>query len=248
MTVVFWLIVTGIALLAMLLVCWPLLHRYDVSSLSQRGLVDRVIVYSDVRSPWLFVAIFILVPATALCLYLYWGNSQHLISYWAKQKQAAIVQAELKKIKDPQAVVTRLEEVVHAQPNRPKGWYLLGKLYLVNKQYDKATEAFGHAHDLLPANIDDTMGYLNAAFFNQHNKLNNKQVKLLHDLIQKHPKQLAATNLLAVDAYNKKHYRLAITLWESLLQHCPAASKDAKLLLAMIADAQKHELNPGVNL
>ncbi len=248
MTIVFWLVIAGIALLAMLLVCLPLLHRYDVSSLSQRELTDRVIVYSDVRSPWLFVTIFTLVPATALCLYFYWGNSQQLISYWAQQKQAVIVQAELKKIKDPQAVVKRLEEVVHAQPERPKGWYLLAKLYLVNKHYAKAADAFKQAHDLKPENNDYTLGYLNAAFFNQHNQLNIKQVKLLQALIADHSQQLAATNLLAVDAYNKKHYRLAITRWEGLLQHFPAGSKDAKLLLAMIADAQKHELSPGVSL
>ena len=57
-------------------------------------------------------------------------------------------------------------------------------------------------------------------------------------MLLKNPKQPDALAMLAMDAYQEKHYQIAINYWQQLLIITPPNSDAAKALRKAIAKAQ----------
>lgn len=178
-----------------------------------------------------------LIPVAGIVGYLFLGSASEQFHYWKQQRQAAIVKAELAKVKSPQVIIERMERFLKQHPERAKGWYLLGKVYLDQQRYAKAYRALQKSHRLTPANNDYAVSYAQASFFFHHKRLPTSDVHLLKKIINIEPNNVAALNLLAIDAYMKKRYHSAIKYWKRLLKLFPAGSKDSDFLLQMIAQA-----------
>jgi cytochrome c-type biogenesis protein CcmH/NrfG len=183
--------------------------------------------------------IFVLLPLIAGILYFHWGKANGLLSYAAHQQQALRVKAELAKIKNPQQVVDQLQTYLHDHPNNPKGWYLLGKVYLTQNNYREALTALTKAHEQAADNIEYSVAYAMAVFFTNQKQLTPATKQLLEQVLLQSPNHVAATNLLAIDAYNQGQYNQAIHYWEKLIPLFDPQSEDEKLLLQMISRAQK---------
>lgn len=190
----------------------------------------------------IIIFISIIFPLISILGYIYWGNASGLWHYWQYQEQAARAKIALSKIKNPQAVVNQLQAYLYEHPNNPQGWYLLGKIYLHHQVYHQAVEALGKAYHQAMNNVDYKTTYAEALFFDHHRQLNTIAKDLLKQVLEETPNNIAANNLLAIDAYNQGHYQQAIFYWEKLIPLFDAQSKDEQLLLKMIAKAQKkHE-------
>ncbi len=182
-----------------------------------------------------------LIALALVAFILYWhlGASKKLQHYWTLQREANQVKLELSKVKNPKQVVDKLKSYLRSHPNSPKGWYLLGRIHLTQRQYPEALLAFQKAHRQKPANTDYTVAFVQASFFENRRQLRPNVQMMLKRIIAQHPANIGATNLLAIDAYLKGDYRLALKYWEKILPLFQVGSRDQKVLLSMIAEAQK---------
>jgi len=206
-------------------------------------LVALLVLILPMRSKQKSLSVFLLLvlPAVALTLYWHLGSSQKLQHYWVLKREAKDVKTALLKIKNPQQVVVQLRTYLKVHPNSPKGWYLLGKLYFGERRYSDALSASQKAHLQEPANIPYSVAYAQASFFQNRRRLTPKVLVLLKGIVRKNPRNVPAMNLLAIHYYLRKEYKSAVQYWEKLLPLFPVGGSDQKVLLSMIAKAQRAE-------
>lgn len=209
----FWLIIISVSLITAVVLVYFLLKN-------NRSRLDKVIS----------VAIMVFLPVGALLLYHHWGAMDALSRYWT---------AQLTHVTSPEQVVEELKNHLKDHPNSAKGWYLLGRLYLGQNEFMQAKAVLSKAHELKPNNPEYTVAYAEAAFFADGKKLNTENRALLNQVLNRFPNNIGAVNLLAIDAYNQEHYSEAVHYWERLLPFFSADSEEEKMLLKMIAEAQK---------
>lgn len=182
----------------------------------------------------------IAMPIASIILYLQWGDSQQLNQYYTQLKNAKLVQKELAEYKNPQQLINRMLAILQQHPNSAKGWYLLGRLYLNQNQFDSAVKAFAKANQLQPNEPMIMQQYAESLFFANKNSLPAEAKQLLLAVLVKVPNDPDAINLLAIDAYNKQDYQTAINYWERLINDFDPTSPNGKALLQAIASAQKN--------
>lgn len=185
-----------------------------------------------------FLFLIITLPLFSIIFYLYNGNSQLLSKTFTAQKEAAEINQVRKSLGTPQQVIETLQQHLAKNPNSAEGWYLLGRLYFTQQQYPESVKAFEKAYALNKKNPDILFQYAQALYLTQHT-LNGKPAALLEQLLVLQPANSLAINLLAVAAFNDKHYRQAIHYWEKLLPYYSPESADGKALLDAIARANQ---------
>ena len=185
------------------------------------------------------VTVVMMLPIFAFTLYWHLGSSQKLQHYWVLKQEAKQVKTMLSKIKSPQQVVDQLKTYLRAHPNSPKGWYLLGKIYFGEKRYSEALSALKRAHQQEASNVQYAIAYAQASFFQNGRRLIPNVLKMLKHTVTIDPSNVAAINLLAINAYGQKDYKSAVHYWETILPLFQVGSTDQKMLLSMIAGAQK---------
>jgi len=181
----------------------------------------------------------LLIPIFAITLYLHWGYSKQLSHWLTIKKQNELVRSELTKYGSLDNLIKSLRERVLKTPSNPKGWYLLGKLYLSAKQFALATDALHRAYSLNPHDIKILEKYGEALFLAHDNHLNKEAKHVLNKLLELSPNNINAINILAIDSYREKDYKKAIQYWKHLTSILPPNSADAKSLHEAITLARK---------
>lgn len=179
----------------------------------------------------------ILFSIIASCLYLHWGNSQQLSNYFQHKQNIAIVANELSRFKSPQAFIDKIKSILQKKPNDARGWFLLGRLYRGTEQYQLAEQAFLRANQLQPNQLDIMQHYVESSYL-AHGRLTLNAEKYIHSILLVQPNNSLLLNLLALDAYAREDYKLAIQYWKRLLPQLDAQSEEAKKIVQAIAHAQ----------
>ena len=195
-------------------------------------------LYRDQPSYKTALLLLIVFPVAALLLYLHWGASQKLQQAELLQKRVAVVKAEIEKTGSPIAIIDALKSRLQQHPQSARGWFLLGRLYMSNQQYQDAVEVFAKANQLQPKQPGIMVSYVQAQFFSDQRVLKPAGRKLIQQALSIQPNNINAINLLAVDAYNHNDYQKALRYWLRLMPLIPPHTKDAKVLNAMIEKAQ----------
>lgn len=195
--------------------------------------------------PRSFNSAFIIAAAIsiiALGLYFYEGSSQQLSQSITKEKNASYVKSAIEHYGSRQNIILALQkqlEHLPANANQAKGWFILGKLYFNEKQYNDAIAAFSKAVAQKPSDSNYILQLVSTKFLVIHH-LDQDDKRLMNQLLQHSPQNINAINLMALNAYQEEDYQKAIHYWESLLTYFPPASEDARVLLTMIRQAQQH--------
>lgn len=223
MSSVFWFMIALMTFAACTSVAWPLFkHKQNKSSLSLRMTM-------------------LSLPLFALLIYFLLGSSQQLQQFWRWKHQEVQVQQQMAQIKNPQQIIERMREHLRQSPNSTEGWYLLGKLYLDQRQYSFAEHALTRAQQLAPQSGEILVELAKANFFNHGQHLTPTLEKSLTNVLESLPEPVDALNLLAVNAYRRKDYPQAVVFWQRALALVPPDSPDSRALLNMISQAQQQE-------
>lgn len=185
------------------------------------------------------IVLVVLVPICSLYLYSDWGDSKQLEQYYFEKSHAKQINAEIKKFKNPEQLVAKLKSVLKEHPESAQGWFLLGRLYSGMTEYKSAVSAFAKAIKYKPKDDAYKLQYAQASFFANHKKLNTEALTLVNEVIAKQADNPAAINLIALNAFSQKQYQKAIDSWETLLNVFPANTKDGKVIMNAISEAQK---------
>lgn len=206
-----------LAILALVLAVYPLKH--------------------SLRSGLMVLAF--LCGIAVLMAYQQWGAFPAWQAYMRKENQQQQAKALLATIKSPQELIDKLLSKLDDSPKSAHGWYLLGRLYSNQAQWDLARDAFKKAHDLNANDELSTINYANSLWQLNQQVFDSQITALFKDLLQKNPNQPDALAMLAMDAWQRQDYRQAEVYWQRLLKLAPPQSKEAKALRKAIAAAHQ---------
>lgn len=213
-------------------------QELDISLLDDIPEQETEIINHD-SSRGLAAILVVILPIAAIFLYWHWGSSQQVTRWLQAKRQAAVVQTEIHQLGSVANIIAALQLRLQQTPNSATGWYLLGKLYFSQQQYQNAVDALAKANQIKPNDPKILLQYAESLFFMNNRTVNPPTKFILQQLLQVSPGNVNAINLLALGAYRSGDYQTAIQNWQQLLPQFPQNSADAKNLLAMIAMAQQ---------
>ncbi|MDP3704409.1 MAG: tetratricopeptide repeat protein [Legionellaceae bacterium] len=174
--------------------------------------------------------------------YWFWGDWSGWSRHIQQMAKTQRVQAMLKSVKGPQELIDKLNAHLLQKPNSARGWYLLGRLYASQNQWELAQQAFATAHQLKPNNELFTVNYAQSLFDRHEAVFADKGRMLLTKLLKTNPKQPDALAMLAMEAYTRHAYQAAIDYWERLLALVPEQSEEASAIRKAIVKAQRQNI------
>ena len=170
--------------------------------------------------------------------YWRWGALHDWKTYIHEEARQKQIHALLKKVRSPDVLVEKLKERLIKKPESMKGWYLLGKLYASQGQWQQARDAFATAYKLKPNDEQNAVNYAQSLWQLNNQQFNAQIRTILHTVLQKNPEQPDTLAMLAMDAFMGHSYQSAIDYWQQLLKIAPAQSEDADAIRKAIAQAQ----------
>lgn len=179
------------------------------------------------------IAVFFCI--SAVTVYWHWGSHKQWQNFEQEQLKQQEIAEVLKKFDKPQQVIDKLKAHLVKDPLSAKGWFLLGRLYMSQSQFELAIDAFRKARDLEPESIETRLNFAQALIFNDQNK---RASQVLSKILAKYPKQKDALSLNAVVAFNLGNYEQSIAIWRQLLPLVPANSKESELIEKAINKAK----------
>lgn len=106
-----------------------------------------------------FFSIAALISSVSLVLY-YSLSDQSALTQWLTQgKQHYQLLMKVDELGGIDAIINRIQQRLATNPNDARGWFILGKLYLHQKDLKHAQDAFTKAHKLAPNDEEITRYY-----------------------------------------------------------------------------------------
>ncbi|MEB6336968.1 c-type cytochrome biogenesis protein CcmI [Serratia rhizosphaerae] len=117
-------------------------------------------------------------------------------------------------------------------------WMMLGRVGMALNNATTATQAFAHAYQLDPNNLEVRLGYAEV-LTRSNDPEDNKQASLmLRKMIAEDHSNLRILSLLAFNAFEQGDYRQAIGAWQVMLKLLPADDRRAEVLKRSIEQAK----------
>jgi cytochrome c-type biogenesis protein CcmH len=205
-------------------------------------LLALIILVSAVRKASILrIVLPIFMMVISLAMYWQWGAYPALEKLEQQKKQQAFTKEALKQFKGPEDVIKRMELHLKQTPDSAQGWYLLGRLYASQQKIEKANTAFKKAYQIDSKDLKIKFQYMETTYYVNGQKLEGEAKRLLSEILDETPFQLDALNFAASDAYTHKNYSLASYYWQKMLEVLPEGSKEKRVVLDAIANAQTKE-------
>lgn len=185
----------------------------------------------------LSMGVFSLFMMVAMLGYWRWGAWSDWVEYVSIQTRKQHVQALLKTIEGPEALIDQLKTHLMAHPDSARGWYLLGRLYAGQQSWIKARDVFQTAYQLKPEDEAITINYAQSLWQVHQQQFDDTIRGLFQSVLRHNSNQPDALAMLAIDAYMSHDYQSAIKYWQRLLAIVPDDSEDAKAIRQAIAAA-----------
>ena len=165
------------------------------------------------------------IPFIAFGLYQYWGEPQaitHTNQVSPEQttnphaQQASGQQAD-HAAGSMEEALARLEAKLQDNPDNPNGWYILGRTYMVRKDYAKAAEAFRKLHTLVGDEVEILLGLADALTMSRNGDMRGEPFELAKRALELAPNNPTALWLTGIGHRDNGDYASAISLWKKLL-------------------------------
>ena len=184
------------------------------------------------KGRWTAAALAVLVPVSAVLLYLQIGSPDAL-----SPERAATGHPEIT-MEQVEGMVARLEERLQKQPDDAQGWVLLARSNLVMRRFPEAAKAYARAVTLVTDNADLYADYADALAMAQGQRLQGEPERLIALALKLDPNHVKALALAGTVAFEKKDYKGAIDYWERILKVTPPESEFAGPIRDSIAEAR----------
>lgn len=191
--------------------------------------------------------ILLIIPLITIPVYLNLGNLD-----FAKQldpkvisKKAAETTMPLKAdgTPDVEKIAKNFRAEMEKNPTDPKGWFMLGRTYIMLEQFPEAINSFDKSLSLRPESVKTLLALADALSMNNKGQLIGRARKLVNKALTIEPKNLTALWLSGMAASQDSEYVEAITQWRKLLPHLENKPDEKKAIIDLIAEA-KSRLKP----
>lgn len=202
------------------------------------------------KSGLLTAAVFALtVPASAIALYLYIGESSiipRIEAVASGQPTAPAGHAVTAGSEVPplDVLVERLAEKMEQNPENLQGWLMLGRTYFAVNQPKNALGSLEKAYGLAPQNPEVITAYAQAVASNADGKLTGRPAELIKTALEIDPSNTTARWLDGLVSYQQGDFSSAIQRWEAILKELEPQGQEAAELREFIADARERGGEP----
>lgn len=179
------------------------------------------------------IAVGLLIPLTAVLLYLRFGTLEGLdVTRHAAGDGSSITAEHF------QEMTAKLAARLQEKPNDAEGWMMLGRAYRAMDRFDEAADALRKAVALSPGNADLLADLAEALALRSAGTLAGEPTRLLNRALRLDPDNDKVLALSGSAAFERKDYKAAIRHWEALLKHPKVSGEFAQALSAGIAEAR----------
>jgi cytochrome c-type biogenesis protein CcmH len=185
-----------------------------------------------------FLFAILLLQVLSLAIYQHLGNSKGYEQWLKDTTMAGESITAQGATDDPTPVMVRMQQHLKEHPDSAQGWYLLGRLYASGGESQQAKAAFARAYELAPEDRNVKLQYAGALFLTQNNSLRPKAAKLVQQVLASDPNNIAALNLLAMDAYHRKDTQEALRYWQQAQTLAPKGGEIAQSIDKAIANVE----------
>ena len=175
------------------------------------------------KAPILSIIVVVLfIPTLSVLLYQKLGNVVYTTGFDSKE----IATEENKKNAVPRnadgtpdidTMVIGLQKKLEADPNNPKGWFMLGRSYMVLKRFSDAVKAYERAYKQMPESVDVMLSLADSLAMQNKGEITGRPVELINKALKAAPNNLTALWLGGMAARQKKEYVTAIQRWTKVL-------------------------------
>lgn len=183
---------------------------------------ERLDSSANNKSSWLsslFIAL--LIPAISIPVYLKVGTplfTEQLDSKLAAKKARTIaVPKNADGSPNLDAMVAGLQKKMDENPDNAKGWFMLGRSYMVLKRYSESSKAFEKSLALKPDSAQVMLSLADALAMSNKGEIAGRPVELINKALELEPNNLTALWLGGMAARQQKNYVVAIERWQKTL-------------------------------
>jgi len=183
--------------------------------------------------------LFVFLTAITFGLYYHLGSPQAVT---AGSQQVATDEAHTQAGKNGMpsvaAMVEQLRQKLEKNPDNFQGWMMLGRSYMVLKQYDLAADAISHAYAMKSDDPGVLLFYADALTMQNGGIVNDKGFKLIKRAVEKAPDNPTAMWMAAMAYEGQNDYKTAVDYWQQLLPKVKANASDYQEVEMHLAHAQ----------
>ncbi len=193
------------------------------------------------RGRWAAALLGVLVPAAAVSLYLYLGNSSiipRLEAAAGAPAPAAHQGSPSGEMPPLDVMVQRLAEKMEKNPENLEGWMMLGRTYFAIGEPQRALYALEKAYGLAPDDPDVLVAYAEAVAADNDSELAGRPAELIQAALKIDPTHSSARWLEGLASFQGAEYVQAADQWGALVATFDPQGDEAKELRRFIADAR----------
>ncbi|BFO11175.1 c-type cytochrome biogenesis protein CcmI [Serratia rubidaea] len=215
----------------------------------QQNLLDDIPGQATAQSKpinrWALLPGVLLLVVVAVGFYLKTGGLAQVAAWRQVQDQMPELRA---RVANEQAQPLSMEEIARLglglrtalqQDGRNiNDWMMLGRVGMALNNATTATQAFAHAYQLDPNNLEVRLGYAEVLTRSNDPEDNRQASQMLRKMIAEDHSNLRILSLLAFNAFEQGDYRQAIGAWQVMLKLLPADDRRTEVLKRSIEQAK----------
>ena len=159
--------------------------------------------------------------------YWCWGSWPAQARFTRHLEREKVAEVMLSAVKAPGDLIATLQQHLQKHPRSARGWYLLGRLYASQQIWDKAHAAFTKAYQLKSHDDLIAVNYAQSLLARRQGDDPAVAREVLGAVLERHPQQIDALMLLAIDAQQRHAVQDALAYWRRLLILVPDQSPEA---------------------
>ena len=187
-------------------------------------------------------AIALLVPMIAVGTYLKLGDPVFTTDLSSKVAAKNEIRKDLPKkadgTPDVDAMVSGLQKKMEANPNNAKGWFMLGRSYMVLKRYPDAVKAYEQVNRLMPNSPNVMLSLADAISMKNNGQIAGRPAELIEQVLKVDPVNVTGLWLGGMAARQQLNYVTAVERWQKVLPLLDT-QKDKNEVTSLIAEAMK---------
>ena len=185
------------------------------------------------------------IPFSAFGLYQYWGSPDTLTNATINSAQSSANQTtnshdqQNKHSGGLSEAIIKLEARLAIEPNNPDGWFMLARSYSVQKQYQKAAEAFRKLHELVGDQPFVLLGLADTLTMSRNGDMSGEPFELAKQALALEPNNITALWLTGMGYNHAGDIPRALELLQRLLPLLSGDPQSSQEVRSLIANAQR---------
>jgi cytochrome c-type biogenesis protein CcmI len=215
----------------------------------QQNLLNDIPGQQDVQTKpitrWALVPGVLLLVVVTLGFYLKTGGLAQVMDWQQVQAQMPELRA---RVANERAQPLSMEEIarlglglrtaLQQDDHNINDWMMLGRVGMALNNATTATQAFAHAYQLDPNNLEVRLGYAEVLTRSNDPEDNKQATQMLRKMIADDHTNLRVLSLLAFNAFEQGDFKQAIGAWQVMLKLLPANDQRTEVLKRSIAQAK----------